>query len=42
MTVLSPTADVFKIEFDCSLDDVSNIPFPRRLYTPDDFPGLVR
>lgn len=42
MTVLNASADVLKVEFNCSLDDVTNIPFPRRLYTPEEFPGLVR
>jgi hypothetical protein len=42
MEVLSASADLMSITFDCSLDDVSNVAFPRRLYTPDDFPGLVR
>jgi hypothetical protein len=42
MTVQKATVDVNKVLFTCTLDDVTNVPFPRRLYTPDDFPGLVR
>jgi len=42
MEVLSASVSLLQIEFDCSLDDVSNVAFPRRLYTPDAFPGLVR
>lgn len=42
MGVLKATADLMKVVFTATLDDVTNVPFPRRLYTPDDFPGLVR
>jgi len=42
MVVVSATADISQIQLQASLDDVSNTPFPRRRYTPDDFPGLVR
>jgi hypothetical protein len=42
MTVTNAVADVFQIQMDATLDDVSNQPFPRRQYTPQDFPGLVR
>lgn len=42
MNVLRATADLNKVQFTASLDDVTNVPFPRRQYTPDDFPGLVR
>ena len=42
MQVLSAEADLMSIAFDCSLDDVSNIAFPNRIYTPGAFPGLVR
>lgn len=42
MTVQKATVDLNHIAFTCTLDDVTNVPFPRRQYTPDDFPGLVR
>jgi hypothetical protein len=42
MGVLKATADLMKVTFTATLDDVTNVPFPRRQYTPDDFPGLVR
>ncbi|KAF1005479.1 MAG: hypothetical protein GAK28_03231 [Luteibacter sp.] len=42
MNMIKASADVMKVQVTATLDDVTNIPFPRRLYTPDDFPGLVR
>jgi hypothetical protein len=42
MVVVSAVADVFQIQLNATLDDVSNVPFPRRRYMPDEFPGLVR
>ena len=42
MTMLKATADLTKVAVTSTLDDVTNVPYPRRLYTPDEFPGLVR
>jgi len=42
MTLTNVHADVFQVTGTATLSDVHNWPFPRRRYTPDDFPGLVR
>lgn len=42
MTLTNVHVDVFQVTGTATLSDVHNWPFPKRKYTPTDFPGLVR